>query len=151
MLIETNKEMNFVNICEPKTEENDYTSGDSNLENDPFIKVEQKKKRNHKNRKRRRSKQPRPGRRIRMKLKHTIFERELILKDFLCPFCEKVMMSTNSLNSHIKDLHSGKKLECAICDVNFEKICEMTEHIYCVHEVIRPYECSGCSASYYEK
>ena len=144
MLIEIVKEMNFVDICVPKTEENDYTRGDSNLENDPFIKVEQKRR----NKKRRRSKQPRPGRRIRKKLK---FERELILKDFLCPFCERAMMSKYSLNSHIKDSHSGKKLECAICDVNFEKVCEMTEHIYCVHEEIRPYECSGCSASYYEK
>ena len=132
------------NNVDLKTEENDYTSGDSNLENDPFIKVEQKRR----NKKRRRSKQPRPGRRIRKKLK---FERELILKDFLCPFCERAMMSKYSLNSHIKDSHSGKKLECAICDVNFEKVCEMTEHIYCVHEEIRPYECSGCSASYYEK
>ena len=141
--------MNFISICEHKTEEFENINGDSNLENsDPLNELELKVKSKRKRRKR--SLQPRT-RRMKRQNKVTRFYRESILRDFKCPFCKGTLMSMNSLNSHIKDSHGGKKLECAICDMTFTKIWELTDHIDCVHKEIRPYECSECCANFHEK
>ena len=51
-----------------------------------------------------------------------------------CQFCDKILNTNNSLNTHIKSVHEGtKNFRCETCHVSFKAQDGLKYHISSIH------------------
>ena len=65
-------------------------------------------------------------------------------KDISCRFCEKLFVSGNVHDRHVKAVHNGVVTKCSICDKTFSFRENMLRHMRQVHTDIKPFQCTFC-------
>ena len=83
-------------------------------------------------------------------------DKRLKKKKLRCKFCEWVGnkqtgMLQSDLEKHMLYIHHGKKPECTICNINFEKERLLIVHITNVHNTKLTYSCHICNAKIAQK
>ena len=138
------EDTNFVDICEPKSEQSEFKSRNiPNEENDPLKDIE-KSERNK--RKRIRSKQSRSG--SSRRAKKAMRSRSIC---FICPQCDKDFPTDSLLKLHEFMIHEGK--EPFSCDNGNCKWRSISIEDLSIHmkEIHKKFKCDKCSEAIYFK
>jgi glass-like protein len=72
-------------------------------------------------------------------------------KGFDCQFCNRTFNSILTMQSHIRNIHKGRKPKpekCSQCDKIFVNAGTLRKHTEAVHEKKRPYACHLCDLSF---
>lgn len=70
--------------------------------------------------------------------------------NFKCDNCQSKFISKYELKRHLLT-HGSKPASCHLCGLQLSRQAHVKRHIQAVHEGVKPFSCTGCSAKFAQK
>ena len=75
----------------------------------------------------------------------------IVKKPFTCHICESNFARKRDMSNHIKSVHEGIQFNCDLCDAKFTFNRNLQRHIASVHEKKKLFSCEKCDATFTNK